>query len=160
MSWTIVHPEVVNIPQPNASTCWLACLQMLYVWKGRSADEPYQTLNADPNIFPDYWVSNGLAPEDCLTIARCLGLGCAGDGDADADVLARALKSHGPYWVAGEWKKGYAHVKVVIGCDPDLKMVKMLNPWNPIDPVDFASIDDFNKRQDRWKKFGTFIYWH
>jgi len=159
MAWTYVKPDVINIPQPTASTCWLACLQMLFVWKGRSPDEPLQKLNADPNIFPDFYLKNGLAPEDCVGIARCVGLGCAGDGDADADVLARALQSHGPYWVAGEWKKGAAHVRVVIGCDPDLKMVKLLNPWNPLDDVDFASIDDFNRRQDRWKKFGTFMYW-
>src|SRR5262249_13303443 len=120
MSWTNVHPEVVNIPQPNSSTCWLACLQMLYEWKGLSRHEPLQKPNADTNIYPDYWVSNGIAPDNCLTIARCLGLGCAGDGDADIEVLARALKSHGPYWVAGEWKKGSAHVKVVIGCDPQV----------------------------------------
>ena len=130
MAWTNVYPDVINIPQPNASTCWLACLKMLYVWKGKGADEPLAKLNADPDVFPDYWLSNGVAPEDCLVIARSLGLGCAGDCDADAGVLARALKSHGPHWVAGEWKKGYAHVKVVVGCDPDLGMVKMINPWN------------------------------
>ena len=106
MSWSNVHPEVVNIPQPSASTCWLACLQMLFVWKGRDPGEVMQKLNADPDIFPDYWLSNGVAPDNGRTIARCLGLGCAGDGDADAGVLARALKTYGPYWVAGEWKKG------------------------------------------------------
>jgi hypothetical protein len=74
-------------------------------------------------------------------------------------VLANALKVHGPYWVAGEWKKGYAHVKVVIGCDPKLGQVKMINPWNPSDPVDFATIDAFNKRGDKWKINGSFLYW-
>ena len=160
MSWSYVHPEVVYIAQPNVSTCWLACLSMLYVWKGRSADEPLQQLNADPDIFPDYWVSNGLAPDNCLTIARSLGLGCAGDGDVDIDVLARAIKQHGPYWVCGEWKKGSPHVKVVTGCSPDLNQVRMFNPWNPSDPVDFASIEDCNKRGDRWKVFGSFMYWN
>lgn len=159
MAWQNVHPEVVNIPQPNASTCWLACLQMLFVWKGKDPGEVMQKLNADPNIFPDYWLSNGVAPDNCLTIARCLGLGCAGDGDADAAVLANALKMHGPYWVAGEWKKGYAHVKVVVGCDTQGNSVKLINPWNPIDPVDYATIDGFNNRGDRWKVFGTFMYW-
>jgi hypothetical protein len=155
-----VHPEVENIPQPTASTCWLACLQMLYVWKGKSPSEVLQTLNADPNIFPDYWLSNGISPDNCLTIARCLGLGCAGDGDADAEVLANALKMHGPYWVAGEWKKGYPHVKVVVGCDPNGGgMVRLINPWNPSDPVDYATIDGFNNRGTRWKVFGSFIYW-
>jgi len=160
MSWTYVHPEVDVISQATASTCWLAALKMLYVWNNRPVNEPLDKLNEDPNIFPDYWLENGLAPDNCLTIARCLGLGCAGDGDADAEVLARALKSHGPYWVAGEWKKGYAHVKVVVGCDPDMGKVKLLNPWNPLDSVDYADIDGFNKRGDRWKVFGSFMYWH
>jgi hypothetical protein len=38
--------------------------------------------------------------------------------------------------------------------------IRMLNPWNPIDPVDFASIELFNKRGDRWKVFDSFIYWN
>jgi hypothetical protein len=160
MAWTNVYPEVDNIPQPTASTCWLACLQMLYVWKGKNASEPLAALNADPNIFPDYWLGNGISPDNCLTIAKCLGLGRAGDGDADITYLAAALKQHGPYWVAGEWKKGYPHVKVVVGADPGLNQIKLINPWNPLDPTDFNSIEDFNKRGDRWKVFGSFMYWN
>lgn len=159
MAWTHVYPEVVNIPQPTVSTCWLACMQMLFVWKGKDPAEVLQKLNADPNIFPDYWLENGVSPDNCLQLGRCMGTSWAGDGDADAEVLANALKVHGPYWVAGEWKKGYAHVKVVIGCDPKLGQVKMINPWNPSDPVDFATIDAFNKRGDKWKINGSFLYW-
>ena len=92
MAWTNVHPEVVNIPQADASTCWLACLKMIYVWKGKSPDEPLQKLNADPDIYPDYWLENGVSPDNCLTIARCLKLGRAGDGDIDITYLAAALK--------------------------------------------------------------------
>lgn len=160
MAWTNVHPEVTCISQPNASTCWLACLQMLYVWKGKSASEPYEKLSADPDLDPDYWKGNGVSPDNCLQIARCLGLGRAGDGDADITYMAAALKSHGPYWVAGEWKKGSPHVKVIVGCDPDLGKVKLLNPWNPIDPVDFSDIADFNNRGARWKVLGSFMYWN
>jgi Papain-like cysteine protease AvrRpt2 len=159
MAWTLVDPEVVNIPQPNASTCWLACLQMLYVWKGKKASEPLQKLSADPDIEPDYWVDNGISPDNCISIARCLGLGRAGDGDADITYLGAALKQHGPYWVTGEWIKGSPHVKVIIGCDPALNQIKLLNPWNPIDPVDFASIEAFNNRGTRWKVLGSFMYW-
>ena len=159
MAWTNVYPEVINIPQPTVSTCWLACMQMLFVWKGKDPAEVYQKLNADPNIFPDYWLENGVSPDNCLQMGRCLGTSWAGDGDVDADVLATALKKHGPYWVAGEWKKGYAHVKVVIGCDPVGGMVKLINPWNPSDPVDFSTIAAFNNRGDKWKVLGSFLYW-
>lgn len=159
MAWTNVTPEVPYVSQPTVSVCWLACLKMLFLWKGKSADEPYQKLDADPNIFPDYWLEHGVSPDNCLQIGRCLGLSWAGDGDADIEVLANALRTHGPYWVAGEWKKGYAHVKVVTGVDVAGKMVKMLNPWNPSDNTDFASIDKFNDRGDRWKVNGSFLYW-
>jgi len=118
-----------------------------------------QKLNADPDIFPDYWLENGLAPENGLKIARCLGLGCAGDGDVDLQVLANALSSHGPYWVMGEWKMGYPHVKVVVGCDPQANLIKLINPWNPSDDEDYNSVEAFNKRGSRWKVFGSFIYW-
>ena len=159
MAWSLVSPEVINIPQPDGNTCWLACLQMLYVWKGKSADEPLRKLKSCDEADPELWLKSGIAPDDCTVIGRCLGLGRAGDGDADIGVLAHVLKTYGPYWAVGEWKKGYSHVKVIVGADPDLKMVKMLNPWNPIDPVDFASIDDFNNRTVRWKVFGSCMYW-
>ncbi|HYJ91188.1 MAG TPA: papain-like cysteine protease family protein [Pyrinomonadaceae bacterium] len=159
MAWTDVTPTVIPIHQPNPSTCWLACLQMLYVWRGKTADQVLTDLNNDPDVFPDEWLSSGISPENCLTIARSLKLGCAGDGDADSDVLANALKMHGPYWVVGEWKSGSPHVKVVVGCDPAAQMVKLINPWNPIDDTDFASIDKFNNRGARWKVFGSFMYW-
>ncbi|PYS86912.1 MAG: hypothetical protein DMF62_14220 [Acidobacteria bacterium] len=160
MGFVDVQPAVTYISQPNRSTCWLACLQMLYVWKNKPATEPLEKLNADPDVFPDYWLQNGIAPENCLTIARTLGLGCAGDGDLDnIGILAAALKSHGPYWVTGEWKKGSPHVKVVTGVDVAANQIKLLNPWNPSDNTDFNSVEDFNKRGDRWKVLGSFMYW-
>ena len=160
MSWTNVHPEVTNIPQTDPAQCWLACLQMLYVWKGRSAAEPLEKLNADPNIFPDAWLSGGVSPDNCLQIGRALGLGVGGGGDVDIAYLAAALKQKGPYWVAGEFIKGRAHVKVVVGADPERNQIKFINPWNPIDPVDFCTIEKFNGRGERWKVFGTLLYWN
>ena len=160
MAWTYVTPEVTCISQPNASTCWLACLQMLYVWKGKGIGEPYAALGADADADPDYWKDNGISPDNCITIARALGLGRAGDGDADITYMAAALKSHGPYWVTGEWIKGSPHVKVIVGVNPDLNQIKLLNPWNPVDPVDFNSIEDFNKRGTRWKVLGSFMYFN
>ena len=159
MGWTNVQPDVTCISQPNASTCWLACLQMLYVWKGKQASEPYAKLEASADVYPEPWLQIGIAPENCLTIARTLGLGCAGDGDLDISFLAAALKSHGPYWVTGEWIPKSPHVKVIVGVNPELDQIKMLNPWNPVDNTDFASAADFNKRGSRWKVLGSFMYW-
>ena len=78
MGFVNVQPEVPYVNQPTASICWLACLQMLYLWKGRPKSEPLDKLNADPDVWPDYWLQNGIAPENCLTIARCLGFVHAG----------------------------------------------------------------------------------
>jgi hypothetical protein len=69
------------------------------------------------------------------------------------------LKQHGPYWVAGEFIKGRAHVKVIVGADPERNQVKLINPWNPIDPVDFHTIEKLNDRGDRWKVDGSMMYW-
>ena len=159
MAWTNVHPEVTTISQSDPAQCWLACLQMLYVWKGLPASEPLAKLNADPDIFPDDWLANGVSPDNCLTIAKSLKLGHAGDGDIDINYLAAALKQHGPYWAAGEYIKGRAHVKVIVGVNPEANSIKLLNPWNPIDPVDFCTQEKFNARGDRWKVDGSLMYW-
>ena len=57
-------------------------------------------------------------------------------------------------------EKRLPHVKAVVGADPWLNQIKLINPWNPLDPTYFNSIEDFNKRGDMWKVFGSFMYWN
>ena len=161
MPWTKVTPPVTPINQPTSSTCWYVCLQMLYNWKGKNPAEIKQKLDADPQIFADYWFTNGVAPYNCLQIARCLGLQAAGDGDIDAGVLANALRVHGPYWCAGSWKKGTAHVIVVTGCNPESNEIRYINPWMNLDLSDsLETVDFLNRRGDEWKStFGSLMYW-
>lgn len=161
MAWTKVSPDVTPINQPTSTTCWYVCLQMLFNWKKRNPKEILDKLNADPDIFPDYWLTNGVAPANCIQIARCLGLGAAGDGEIDAGVLANALRTHGPYWVAGMWIKGSSHVIVVTACDPDTGRIKYINPWNNFTLTeDTNGIDWLNSRGDIWKStFGSLMYW-
>ena len=161
MAWTTVYPKVIPINQPTSSTCWLACMQMLFVWKGKDADDVLRKLNADPDIFPDYWVQNGVSPANCLQIARSLGMGCAGDGEIDGNVLARALTAHGPYWVAGEWIKGSPHVIVITGVNPATGRVKLVNPWKNFDLSESEDLlDNINNRRQPWiSTFGSLIYW-
>jgi hypothetical protein len=161
MALTKVSPAVVPINQPTSSTCWYVCLQMLWIWKKKDPKDILTLLNADPDLYPDYWLTNGIAPGDCRPAARALGMGCAGDGDIDAGVLARALRSHGPYWVAGMWVKGHSHVIVVTACDENSGAIRYINPWNNFDLSDSpGDIDWLNSRGDVWKStFGSCIYW-
>lgn len=161
MAWTNVTPAVKAINQPTSSTCWYVCMQMLYIWKGRDPKEILDKLNADPDIYPEYWLVNGISTYNCLQLARCLGMGCAGDGEADAEVLANALRTHGPYWVAGEWKKGSPHVIVVTGCNPESGKIRLINPWNNYDLSESEDLlENFNNRGKVWgNTFGSMIYW-
>ena len=161
MAWTTVLPKVIPINQPTSSTCWYVCLQMLFVWKGRDPNDILRLLNADPEIYPDYWMDNGVSPSNCRQIARALGMSCAGDGEVDADVLANALATHGPYWVAGEWIKGSPHVVVVTGINPASGKIRLVNPWKNWDLTETEDLlDNFNNRRQPWiSTFCSFIYW-
>ncbi len=161
MPWTNISPKITPLNQPTTSTCWLSCLQMLYIWKGKDAGDVLKDLNADPDIFPDYWVINGVAPYNCLQIARSLKLGCAGDGEPDADVLEHAIATHGPYWVAGEWIKGSPHVQVVTGINLSTGKIRMFNPWKNYDLSETEDLfDNFKNRGKIWNStFGSMIYW-
>lgn len=161
MAWTTISPKITPLNQPTSSTCWYSCLQMLFIWKGLDPADVYRRLEADPEIFPDYWLQKGVAPYNCIQIARCLGLTGAGEGDADADVLANALTTHGPYWVAGEWKKGSSHVKVVTGVNPSSGKIRLVDPWMNHDLSESEDLlVNFNDRGKVWENtFGSFLYW-
>lgn len=49
-------------------------------------------------------------------------------GDIDAQSLQETLKSHGPYWVAGNWGSG-SHVIVVTACNPETGTIRYVDPW-------------------------------
>lgn len=83
-------------------------------------------MDQSPNLFPYYMLDNGISPSECKETAQILGLGCAGDGDTYPDLLANALKSQGPYWVARMWQKGHSHVIVVTACDLETGAIRYI----------------------------------
>lgn len=161
MSMYKVSPPVAPRNQPTSTTCWYTCLQMLFEWKKKDPSKLIPTMDTSPDLFPYYMLENGIAPSECKPTAKVLGLGYAGDGDTYPDVLANALKSHGPYWVAGMWTKNYSHVIVVTGCDPDTGAIKYINPWCNYDLSEsIADVDWLNARGKVWKStLGSMMYW-
>jgi hypothetical protein len=161
MDWTKVTPAVEAMNQPTSTSCWYTCLRMLFKWKGRDSSKILEKMDQSPNLFPYYMLDNGIAPSECKETAKMLGLGYAGDGEIDAEVLANALKSHGPYWVAGMWTKNSSHVIVVTACNPSTGQIRYINPWMNHDLSDsVGGIDWLNARGDVWKQtLGSLMYW-
>ncbi len=162
-----VKPEVKPMTQPTTTTCWLACFQMLFQWKSDnggsvSANKAsiLATLDKSPNLFPYYMEKAGIAPGECKEAAKMLGLRWAGGGDIDAKALHDALKSHGPYWVAGNWGSG-SHVIVVTACNPDTGSIKYIDPWQNVTLSDSnGTMSWLNERGSVWKNCdGSLIYW-
>ena len=163
-----VNPEVKPMTQRLSSTCWLTCFQMLFQWKidkgssSLSASESsiLAALDKSPNLFPYYMVTAGIAPGECKEAAKMLGLRWAGGGDIDAQILHDALKSHGPYWVAGNWGSG-SHVIVVTACNPDTGTIKYIDPWQNVTLTDSnGTISWLNGRGSVWKNCdSSLIYW-
>lgn len=156
-----VNPAVQPRNQPTSTSCWYTCLQMLFDWKKKDSSKIIETMDQSPNLFPDYMLKNGIAPSECKETAKILGLGFAGDGDTYPDVMANALRSHGPYWVAGMWTKNSSHVIVVTSCDPETGAIRYINPWNNFDLSDSpGDIDWLNARGSVWKQtLGSMMYW-
>lgn len=154
-------PSVSPRNQPTSSTCWYSCLQMLFEWKKRDRSTIISTMDSSPNLFPYYMLENGIAPSECKETAKILGLSWAGDGEIDAEVLANALVTYGPYWVAGMWKKGSSHVIVVTGCDPEQGQIRYVDPWMNHDLSEtWATVSWLNARGKIWKETnGSLMYW-
>lgn len=161
MAWTKVSPDVAPMNQPTSTCCWYTCLQMLFKWKGRDTGLILKKMDESPNLFPYYMLDNGIAPSECKETAKALGMSWAGDGEIDADVLARALRSHGPYWVAGMWQKNFSHVIVVTACNPEQGQIRYINPWMNHDLSDtWGTVSWLNDRGKVWKETdGSLIYW-
>lgn len=158
---TKVTPDVDPMNQPTSACCWYTCLQMMFRWKKKDSSKILETMDSSPILFPDYMMKNGIAASECKETAKVLGLQWAGDGKIDADVLANALKVHGPYWVAGEWQKNSPHVIVVTGCNPNSGEIRYINPWMNHDLSDSSgSMSWLNSRGNRWESTdGSLMYW-
>ena len=163
-----VTPEVKPRNQPTSTTCWLTCFQMLFQWKIDKGQGSYSAdkggilaaIDKSQNLFPYYMETAGIAPGECKETAKMLGLRWAGGGDIDAQALHNALKSHGPYWVAGNWGSG-SHVIMVTACNPDTGSIRYIDPWKNYSLSDSSgTISWLNGRSDVWRNCdASLIYW-
>ncbi len=132
---------VKPIVQRRSSTCWYACYQMLYKWKGIGVSEVEDRIkksqtdeqkDADPPIADfDYMCDHGIGTSDLKPVARALKLEWGGGGGKDTTIsaLLYALDKFGPIWIAGAWH-GHSHVILLIGAKRGkVPMVNFLNPW-------------------------------
>lgn len=168
MTMFTVKPDVVPQMQPTPTSCWLTCLEMLYIWKNNKGDESKKIgsilpdMDKSPNLYPYYMEKAGISPGECRETARMLGLGCAGDTAIfDAGVLTDALKMHGPLWVAGRWYMNCDHVIVVTGCDPNTRKINFINPWkNYSGEESSGTIEWLSQRGDEWSNCdASVMYW-
>ena len=162
-----VSPAVQPLNQAKSTTCWLACLEMMFQWKNDKGDTSKKKSQIcgiiDSNT--DYWaddlVAKGIAPAECRQVAHALGLQPTGAGDYTAGILHDIISKKGPVWVAGMWLEGMSHVVVVTACDPDSGNIRIINPWKNYDLSDSPrTVSWLNARGDIWKSYeGSVMYW-
>ena len=138
MSMYKVSPAVKPRSQSLGTSCWLSCLEMLYIWKNdkgdrtKNIDEILSKMDESPDLYPYYMqTTTGMFPSQYRPTARMLGLGCSGDTETiDAKLLKTMLQKHGPLMIGGKFSKGHSHAIVVTGCDPETGNIRYVDPWN------------------------------
>jgi len=162
-----VFPGVKPLRQALSTTCWLTCLEMLFQWKkdkgDSSKDKSQICAKIDSNT--DYWASdltdNGIAPYECMQVARAMGMQPTGAGDYTKEILYDLVSKKGPLWVGGYWYGESAHVIVVTGVNPDNGKIKIVDPWKNWDLSEGdRDVGWLNARSKVWKAYeGTVMYW-
>jgi hypothetical protein len=161
MAWYTVKPSVQARAQRTSAECWLACLEMLFTWKGKDETRICDVIDQKTSLDSDYLKKNGIAPSECYEVAKALGLRWSGGGDIAADVLEGALKQHGPYFAGGAWRMHKSHAILLTAVDKDQDKIKYINPMEPSGQETTATIDWFNdNRGSAWKQSASgFLYW-
>jgi hypothetical protein len=147
--------------QRDAAQCWLACLEMMFVWKKKDETKICDLIDAKTGLDSDFLKKNGILPSECMEVAKALGLQWSGGGDIEADVLDRALKGHGPYFAGGQWSQKQAHAILLTGVNTDADKLQFINPMEPSGQPTPGTFQWFNDhRGTAWKQSGSgFLYW-
>ncbi len=158
-----VSPKVTPIVQDFATTCWLACFQMLYQWKNKDKNKVWDLLDNSPGPYANPWQMyyDGIGSTDLLPAAKALSLRWGGGGELDIELLAKHLKSVGPVWAAGCWNS-QSHIILLTGADTDTNEVFYLNPWRDHggEQEQKKSMYWFNEGRGHWLGVnGSFMYW-
>lgn len=146
------------MPQEDWATCWLACYQMLFKWRGISAHGIDKILeNVGIKMFDEY--SNGaketgLKAKHYVTANSALGLQSLKGGEFDQTELEYLLEKKGPIWTTMKYGKGNHNV-VVIGAGGG--QVKYINPWWDVEEkyevvtCKLSELNPYLKHMNNWK---------
>lgn len=163
-----VSPAVTPRRQQNSSTCWLACLEMLFIWKNAKGDTSKDhtkicdLIDKADDLFSSIMLEKGLDTSECKSTARALGLKWSGGGDIPGYILLDLLKAHGPIWIGGQWYMNRSHAIVITGVDPDEGKIRYINPYQNLDlsdsPGTLSWLND--NRGSAWKPCEAgLMYW-
>jgi hypothetical protein len=157
-----VSPKVQPRNQPNGSTCWLSCLEMLFEWKKKDPSTICDLIDQNTELFSSQLCKYGIAPEECKVVAKALGLQWTGGGDIGRDTLYQALKSRGPYWIGGQWYLHRSHAIVLTAADPNSDNIRYINPFNNFSLTDSPGTLGWlnDNRGEAWKQSDSgLMYW-
>lgn len=162
-----VSPSVQPLNQAKGTTCWLACLEMLFQWKASKGDSSKDKtkicdlIDENTPYYSSIMVEKGIAPIECASVARALGMQPTGAGDYTREILYDLISKKGPLWVAGTWVPNCPHVIVVTGVDNESDLIKIINPWRNSDlSEENRNITWLNSRGNLWKGTeGSVMYW-
>jgi len=146
------------LAQDNSTTCWLTCYQMLYKWRGISAEGLDKILEKVGikmfNDAGDGAKEKGLKAKDYVAANSALGLQSLKGGEFDETELVYMLEKKGPIWATmlfGETN----HNIVVFGAGDG--QVKYINPWWDVEKkydvvtCALSKLNPFLKKFNNWK---------
>ena len=55
MAWYTVKPSVQARAQRTSAECWLACLEMLFTWKGKDETRICDVIDQKTSLDSDFW---------------------------------------------------------------------------------------------------------
>ena len=156
--YTVKNWQNFALPQDNSTTCWLTCYQMLYKWRGISAEGIDKILEkVGIKMFNDEGdgaKQKGLKAKDYVTANSALGLQSLKGGELDSAELEYQLAKKGPIWATMLFGKFNHNIVIVGGGDG---MVQYINPYWDVEKkydlvtCELSKLNPVLKKFNGWK---------
>lgn len=131
--------------QQTASLCWLTCMQMLFVWKGRDPAEIIPALKG-AGIDTDDAMKTGLKLKDNRKAGKALGMGATGFGQSLSPYDLKERLKQSPVWTCGKWSNANnTHIVVVTGASDST--IEYYDPWYDVGPWE---VSELKSRSSDW----------
>src|SRR5262249_53051444 len=135
--FTVDRGESIARPQADEKTCWLACYQMMFKWKGISDDakgitDRLKAVGVPMEVPPpdgDGAMQKGLNGKYYPTANSDVGLQSLKGGELDETELDYILRKKGPIWATMKYGS-INHNIVIIGSGEG--KVKYINPGSDL----------------------------